>query len=76
VENKRKATEEMERPDPGNLKLSWVRLKSISLMMMMMMMLMMVMTTTTTTTTNYARLAGGVHAILSARHTSTVFIIM
>jgi len=36
----RKAIEEMERADPGNLKLSHIRLKSVILMMMMMMMMM------------------------------------
>ena len=68
MEGKRNAAEEMERSDPGNLKLSWVRLKSVILTIIMMMMMMMMM--------NYACLAGGLHDILSARHTSTVFTIM
>jgi len=35
---KTKDTEEMGRPDPGNLKLSRIRLKSVILMMMIIMM--------------------------------------
>jgi len=57
-----KATEQMGRPDPGNLKLSRVRLKSVILMMMMIIMM------------NYTLLYRQFARILSARHTSTVFI--
>ena len=53
----RKSTEEMGRSDPGNLKLSRVRLKSVILIMM-----------------NYTLLYRQFAWILSARHTSAVFI--
>ena len=75
MEDKSKATEEMERSDPGNLKLSRVRLKSVILVVVVVVVVvMMMMIIIIIIIIIYACLTGGLHDILSARHTSTVLL--